>query len=436
MNKSILILALCFYTFLSFGQVQLNLPQEPKLSDEAKSRFALSVDEMSIKRYRQAANSLHWLMVNTPKLYDGLYVNAYKAYEELTDAETDPAKKQVYLDSMFISYELKDQLFGLSDLEVNNLAYRYYKYYKEDADKYDKALEVYARTYEKPSEVINNNLVGYMDIVRRSYAKKKSLSEEQILDIYAKINEVIDQKIAAGEDAERLERYKEVVSQMLTSTVNVDCDFISTKLYPSLQQNPGDINLAKKIFQLALSAKCSDADFFLETIEIVHKAEPTAGIAGLLAKRRSALKQYDEAEKFFAEAISLESDPAKKADLYLSSARTYAVAGKKGQARDEALKAADTDKSMASEAYSLIGNLYMGSFDDCKQGQSQVNDRAVFFAAYDMFTKAGDSEGQKRAKAQFPTIAQVFENNLEEGAPIKVGCWINVSTTIKTRPSE
>ncbi|MFT7381460.1 MAG: hypothetical protein ACI9Z3_001346, partial [Roseivirga sp.] len=28
MNKLILTLALCFYTFLSFGQVQLDLPQD------------------------------------------------------------------------------------------------------------------------------------------------------------------------------------------------------------------------------------------------------------------------------------------------------------------------------------------------------------------------------------------------------------------------
>lgn len=145
MNKLILTLALCFYTFLSFGQVQLDLPQDSQLADEAKRKFALSVDDMSIKKYRQAANSLNWLMINAPKLYDGLYVNAYKAFEELSDAETDPTKKQVYLDSMFTSYELKDQIFGLSDLEVNNLAYRYYKYYKEDEAKYDKALEVYAR---------------------------------------------------------------------------------------------------------------------------------------------------------------------------------------------------------------------------------------------------------------------------------------------------
>lgn len=437
MNKFLLCLSFSAFSLLSIGQeLKLDLPQDPKLSDEAKRKFALSVDDMSIKRYRQAANSLNWLMNNAPKLYDGLYVNAYKAYEELSDAETDATKKKVYLDSMFISYQLKDEIFGLSDLEVNNLAYRYYKYYKEDASKYDEALAVYARAYEKPNEVINNNLVGYMDIVRRSFIKNKNLSEDQILDIYGKINSIIDQKIANGEDADRLERYKEVINQMLTSSVDVNCEFIGSKLYPSLKQNPSDINLAKKIFQLSLSSKCSDEEFFIYAVEIVHNSEPTAGLASVIAKRKMASKEYDQAEKYFTEAITLEKDATKKGDLYLSLARMYAVDGKKGQARDQALKAATADQSMTKDAYTLIGNLFMGSYDDCKQNTSQVADRAVFFAAYDMFVKAGDAEGQKRARAQFPTVAQVFEQNMEEGASIKVSCWINLTTTIRTRPSE
>jgi tetratricopeptide (TPR) repeat protein len=437
MNKFLFSLAFSLFALMGFSQeFKLDLPQDPKLSDEAKRKFALSVDDMSIKRYRQAANSLHWLMINAPKLYDGLYVNAYKAYEELSEAEADATKKQVYLDSMFIAYRLKDQIFELSDLEINNLAYRYYKYYKKDADKYDEALKVYARAYEKPSEVINNNLVGYMDLVRRSFIENKNLSEEQILDIYGKINSIIDQKIADGEDADRLGRYKEVVNQMLTTTVNVDCEFIGAKLYPALKQNPKDINLAKKIFQLSLSAKCSDEEFFLYAVEIVHKSEPTAGLAGVLAKRKLSNKEYDQSEKYFIEAISLEKDAAKKGELYLSLARMYAVSDKKARSKEQAMKAASTDQALSKDAYSLVGNLYMGSYDDCKQNANQVEDRAIFFAAYDMFVKASDVDGQKRAKAQFPTVAQVFEQNMEEGGSMKVGCLINVTTTIRTRPSE
>lgn len=418
------------------GGVKLNLPQDPNLSDEAKRRFALSVDDMSLNRYRQAANSLHWLMKNVPKLYDGLYVNAYKAYEELAEKESDASKKKVYLDSMFVSYKLKEEHFELSDLEINNLAYRYYKYHKDDEETYDEALKVFEQVYQKPSEVINNNLGAYMDIARKSYAKKQNLTEDQVLDIYSKINEVIDQKIAAGESESKFANYRDVLNKMLTSVINVDCGFIEQKLYPSLKANPSNINLAKKIFQLSLEAECSDQEFFLYAVEIVHKGEPTAGLAAVLGRRFMADKKYNEAEKYFKESISLETDPEKKAEVQLSLAKVYYYTNNKTESRDQALKAAQLSKNVAPEAYSLIGNLYMNSFDTCKQGKSHVTDRAVFFAAHDMFTKAGDVDGQNRAKAQFPTKSQVFELNLEEGASIQVGCWINTTSTIKTRPSD
>ncbi len=72
---------------------------------------------------------------------------------------------------MFMVYQLKQEQFGLSNTEINNLAYRYYKFHKENSEKYEEALRAFAKAYEKPSEMINNNLVAYMDIVRRSYAK-------------------------------------------------------------------------------------------------------------------------------------------------------------------------------------------------------------------------------------------------------------------------
>ena len=76
------LLTLCIAQVGMSQESQLKLPDDPVLAEEAKRRFALSVDAMSIDRYRQAANSLSWLMKNAPDLYDGLYINAYKDYEE------------------------------------------------------------------------------------------------------------------------------------------------------------------------------------------------------------------------------------------------------------------------------------------------------------------------------------------------------------------
>ncbi|KYG71952.1 hypothetical protein [Roseivirga echinicomitans] len=437
MKKLIFCLLLGLFAFPGLAQnPEIIYPDDPKMAGKAKEKFAMSLDDMSLERYREAANSLAWLLKNAPDLYEGLYINSYKAYEGIAEKETDPAKKRVYLDSMFTVYKLKDERFPLSDTEINNVAYRYYKYHKDDADKYDEALKAFARAYENPDEVINNNLVAYMDIVRRSHIKKKNITEDQVLDIHSKITEIIEKRIAEGQDEPKFEQYKTIVDQALTSIIDVNCDFIQQKLYPQLKENPTNVKLAKRIFQLSLTAKCSDSKFFMEAVEVVHNAEPTAGLAGIIGRKKLISEQYPEAIKYLQEAVSLEQDKAKKAETTLSLAKAYALSGEKGKARNEAIKAAELDKSVTEGAYNLVATLYMGSFEDCKQNVSQVSDRAVFFAAYDAYKKAGNAKGMESAKAQFPTKTEVFEQNLEEGASIKVGCWINVTSTIRTRPIE
>lgn len=437
MKKLIFCLLLGLFAFPSLAQnPDLKYPQDPNLAEEAKRRLALSMDDMSLERYREAANSLSWLLKNAPDLYEGLYINSYKAYEGIAEKETDAAKKRVYLDSMFTIYKLKDGIYGLSDTEVNNVAFRYYKFHKADADKYDEALKAFARAYESPDKVINNNLVAYMDILKRNFVKNKNISEDEILDIHSKITEVIESKIAEGQDVPKFEQYKTIIDQMLTSIIDVNCDFIQQKLYPQLKENPSNVKLAKRIFQLSLTAKCSDSDFFMEAVEVVHNAEPTSGLAGIIGRKKLASKEYTDAIKYLQEAVSLEQGKAKKAETSLSLAKAYALAGDREKARDQAIKTAELDSEIAAGAYNLIATMYMSSFEDCRQNVNEVKDRAVFFAAYDAYKKAGNIEGMASAEAQFPTKSQIFELNLDEGAPIKVGCWINVTTTIRTRPSE
>ncbi|MDE0471989.1 MAG: hypothetical protein OXH57_08615, partial [Ekhidna sp.] len=73
-------------------------------------------------------------------------------------------------------------------------------------------------------------------------------------------------------------------------------------------------------------------------------------------------------------------------------------------------------------------------FDDCKQEQSQVDDRLVFIAAHNEYKKAGNTAGMAKAKEQFPSISDIFSEGKEEGQSVTVGCWINTTVTLERRP--
>ena len=97
---------------------------------------------------------------------------------------------------------------------------------------------------------------------------------------------------------------------------------------------------------------------------------------------------------------------------------------------NQAISAQSSNKA----AYELIGDLYFGSFADCKAGESKVDDRAVYLVAYDMYEKAGNSKKMAATRAQFPSIEEIFTEDKQEGGSVSVGCWIGRSTTIRRRP--
>ena len=85
------------------------------------------------------------------------------------------------------------------------------------------------------------------------------------------------------------------------------------------------------------------------------------------------------------------------------------------------------------DAYKLLGDLYMGSYEDCKKGQSRVKDRLVFIAAHRMYTRGAHKTKAQQAKAQFPSAEEIFTENYEIGQQLKVDCWINETVTLAKR---
>lgn len=170
----------------------------------------------------------------------------------------------------------------------------------------------------------------------------------------------------------------------------------------------------------------------MEGAKVVQKHEPEYGLAKLIGQSAASKKDFETAIKYLEESIELTDDNTKKGDSYYSLAVIQTNLNKKVSARDYARKAVGVDPTKKN-AYKLIGNLYYNSFNDCKKGQNPVDDKAVYIAAYEMFRKAGDSAGMSRAKAQFPTIEEIFTWNMEEGDQVRIGCWINETVSIKKR---
>lgn len=432
MKKQVLFsLALTLMSISIMAQDGWNWPEN---IDLAKEKNAIYTDALKSKLFSQAVAPHQWLLDAAPDLNESLYINGAKIYKNLADAEKDPAKKTELQDKALSMYDLRIKHFGNEAKVLNRKALQAYKFYSKKKSKYQELMTLFDRTFElNGSKAFDNILVAYMDVVRRYKLSGGAITDEEVIDRYSTISDIIDGKIKKGKNVPRLEKYQENVDKLLTATVTVDCAFVESNLGPKMNETK-DIKMAKKVFQLLLTGKCSDSPLFLESAVLVFQSEPTYGIAKVIALKYSAAGDNDKALEYYDKTIELSDDNLKTAEIYLNKAQIYASNKQKSAARTNARTAISYDPSL-KDAYTLIGNLYMGSSVECNKGVSRVDDRLIFIAAYNQYQRAGNTQAMQSAKEQFPSIGEMFELGLEEGQVMNVGCWINESVKLARRPN-
>ena len=399
--------------------------------DVAKEKNALYTDQLKSENYAAAAKALDWLLINTPDLNASIYINGAKIFENLAEKETDATKKKQYEEKALSMYDLRIKYFGDEASVMNRKVNSAYGFYKDDKSKYKELFEMFKKTVElNGTDIFDGNLLYYMVATHKYKRSNNGLSDEEVFDIYSQIMDIADQKKGEGKPVNP--KIIDTIDKLLTNTVDVDCNFIEEKLGPKFRETK-DIKLGKKIFSLMLAQKCTDSPLAIEAAEAIIDVTPDFAIAKFVASRYQKDDKLEKAKEFYQKAIELTDDAAKKADVYLSIAKIYQVQGQKVSARENAREALKNDPSL-SDAYVLIGDLYMASFEDCKGGESRVKDRSVYIAAYNMYQRAGNGERMGMAKAQFPSIEDIFNESFEEGQSVSTGCWIGETVKLERRP--
>lgn len=408
----------------------------PEDKEKAEENNALYTDALKQKNYRGAVKGFQWLLTNAPKLNTGLYINGTDIYNNLAAAEKDPAKKQVLVDSLMMLYDMRITNCGDMENVLNRKAIYAATYNAQNKAKTAEVLALYDKVYEiSGNNVLENNLLTYMQVIQLNDALLKNLTDDQVLQRYDKLSEVIDAKIkkAQGEnkqaDVDRLKKTKSSIDEILPKIVQVDCDFVKTKMQPNFRKNPTDLGLAKKMFQFMTAGGCIDDPLWLETAEVIHKDSPDYGLAINMAKIYAKNGNLEKAESLATEAMALASTPEQKENSSILVGDLLAQKGNKAAAREAYRKA-------GKAGFEKIGDLYMGSGKDCSKGVSLAEDRLVYLAAYDMYVKAGDGQKMATAKAQFPSVTELFELNWKEGESKSISCWVGETVVLRTRGKE
>lgn len=432
------ILGAAFFLTLAVGANAQNGWNWGEQVDVAKEKNVLYTDANKAKNYQAAIEPLEWLLSNTPDLNPSIYINGAKIYQALAKAETDPTKKEEYIQRGLELHDKRIEYYPEDRAEIMDRKSIYaYGFYSKNKEKYAYLYELYSEAFDLNGANMNSgNLVAYMNVVYKHRFAGGDLSDEQVIEIYSAIAEALEEQKGrvSGDSKKKYDKMIGNVDKLLTATgVQISCEFVEEKLGPKLEES-NDLNMAKKIFGLMLKGKCLDSPLALKAAGIVQDGEPTYGVAKFMAQKNGQDGNDAKAIEFFKEAAGLTDDNSEKAEAYINIARIHMKNGQKSTARNSARRALSFDPSY-KDAYKLIGDLYMSSFDDCKEEKSVVQDRAVFIAAYNEYKKAGNSASMAAAKAQFPSIEDIFNAGMEEGQSLTIGCWINVTVALERRPA-
>jgi len=228
----------------------------------------------------------------------------------------------------------------------------------------------------------------------------------------------------------RVKKVQENVAKIFIGTGAGSCEVLIGHFTPKFEAAPTDVELLKTITKYLDKGDCTNSQLFFDASVNLYDAEPSSIAAYNLAKMAAKKKQLSKSTEFYKKAIELSDDNELKAKYYYELA--IISSNSPATARSYALKATGL-KPAWGKPYILIGKLYASS--GC--GDNKFTKGAAFWAATDQFIKAKSvdpsvsSEANKLIsayKAYLPGKEDAFAYNVVEGAPVKIGCWINVTT--------
>ncbi len=425
-----------------------NEPNWPKGRNKgiAKEKYALLIDAVNNEQFEEAIAPLNWIIENAPNLHADVYVKAVKLYSGLAKkAKEDGRDSEVIVnqDKIAEMYQIRIKN-GLVE-DMNDIYRRFgrdaYFYWKDDTSKTDTLYAHYKKTYEMDKDNFPRaQVIYYADATGKVY-EKEGMTLEEMTTIYEDLKKYVDIRVAKEQDQEEKQKWKTYVQEKIGELELVyfpkDCNRITDLFGEKLKANPNDTLLINRVVKLMADNGCTKEPLFLEAMQAFYKLTPKNAIANTIGQLHMQNGDTDKALTWIEKSLEGAGDEekAKAANTVLTLSKVAYKDGNYTKARSLAYKSAEMGSpSVAAEAYTFIGDLYMSTYKQCMQGDNIVQKRAVFLAAYDMYARGGNASKMASAKGQFPSKEDVFsDSKYKVGQSLSVGCWIGTTTTLRVK---
>ena len=399
-----------------------------------------------------------WCFNNCPTVSKNMYYHGVRIVSwEIKDAKKkgDTEKANQLVDTLIHIYQQQINAFPNDPKNpkgtlVGKQALMLAKYRKDSTKQYYELFDSSVAMMGNHSEA--SILKGYF-WATEMYVKKKYAPRDLVFDNYIKVIDIIewnlnniDTNLTDPKKAKKAIReynnYKVVETYIDKRIENyATCEKLEAYYGPKQEASPDDLDMARKIVKFFEMRKCTDSDIYYKALEKVHAEAPTAESALSMGNMAMKRKEYAKAKPYLEQATEMMPDslPNKKGAAYLLLAEDLRTLKQYAAARTAALNALKY-KPNEGMAYVIIGDMYVASAKNCQESGISI----AYWAAADKYQKAINISNDEKVKSiarqrlagiakSFPIKQDLFMRNWTEGQTMKVGCWINETTTVRAR---
>jgi tetratricopeptide (TPR) repeat protein len=369
-----------------------------------------------------------------PRASLNIYIDGVKIYRYFIEREKNSDIQSALIDTLMMIYDqrivyYKDVCNVRGRQGVDLLRYRRTEDIDYIVQGYNYLKESMDLCKNKTSEAVLATLLS----ASITLCQSDKLSGQEVFEDFLKGMDILSYKVNKEPDDTTLAMLKETLINNFTSNPVCDCNMLISVLGERMKNDPHDVDNLKITTTVLKQSGCTDTELFFKASKHLYDSLPSAESAENIAVLAFIKDKYNEAIKYYKQAVKLESDSLRKANYYLGLAKCNYKLRNFQNAKSLASKAIGLRKGWG-EPYMLIGQIYAESKDEYS---GECIPKAVYWAAVDKFIEAKriDPEVEKEANnlittysVYFPSKEDAFFCGVHEGDTYRIGSWINEAT--------
>ncbi|MGL5683380.1 MAG: tetratricopeptide repeat protein [Marinifilaceae bacterium] len=392
------------------------------------------------KNYKDALPAWRYVYQNAPRFQ----LNTYVRGEEILTGMFKETKDYAYIDTLMMVYDQRIKYFGdharySEGYILGKKGADLYRFGRKNDETKKQAYTYLTKSFDMEGSKSHPVTVQIMFFAAGELLEHDAITKEEYINLYSKISDYMAKGIEKAAKPEVFVEMKQKVDGLFFQAGAADCETLNTLLTAKYEANKEDMANLKEISTLLRRMECVDLPLYATIAEQIYQQEPTADAAYSLAIMFLKRQEFDKTEAYLREAISKSDDVAAKGEYSLRLSQIMLSKGKLQEAKRYALEAIKGNPNSGA-AYILIGKAY--ALESKNYGEDDFDKSSVFWAAVDKFVRAKSVDPSVASEADklistyeqyFPSKDEAFFRSINAGSTVKLGSWINESTTARFR---